>query len=703
MVKKVDINNENFWRFLSNPEKYKEYWDKQPRAKYDLKIETTRRQFNTASKILKQLKAQKGVLLADDVGLGKTTIAALVACVYAGKGKTVIILAPNKTMQTRWKKEIDNHVEILNSVAINLKIKKENIHTRALERLKPYNIIISTHTKSLPDSFTLKCDLLVIDEAHRAKGDGSKFANKIIEGKNKFEKVLILTATPFSIQIDELKRMLKIVGMPDIEDVSAFDKKLDELWNNDYLVDEEGFSKELLRDAEDAVNSLRKYVIRHSVDDLNEEKKHFGKVETIGIDVENAEPNDYEILIRVDRLFQQCKKYGYWNKTRTNDARYHVGWNKLKEDIKEIEDKMKDSNNKEHEIIRELTIKIKKLLNEGGNHPKAVNVANEVKKIVEKEEEKILIFCDHHATAAELTCLIASTLIRKRRKTNSQLWKKSWKKIIPLNEMKDDEILRENFINWLCSPNIQSQIADWIGEIPNDSEELIKILKKTPARKLSIKNISDSAVDLYYELIDEDSKSTLSVLKNLAEGSLKFETAKQSRMPGMPHDRKLKMPVISTASINDMIDDKFKYLFFSENIDIVMAIFNSPFGPDVLVTTDRLSEGIDLHGCCRHLIHYELDPSPIRIIQRNGRIRRVNSWAAKTEKPIEIVYPVFKGTRDEKLVKIMRDRLDRFDLLLGGVGGKIEIDGNNETEQKRLDVIKKAKKGLKELSLALKN
>jgi ERCC4-related helicase len=69
--------------------------------------------------------------------------------------------------------------------------------------------------------------------------------------------------------------------------------------------------------------------------------------------------------------------------------------------------------------------------------------------------------------------------------------------------------------------------------------------------------------------------------------------------------------------------------------DTVISIFNSPFGPDALVVTDKLSEGIDLHRYCRHLIHYELDPSPIRTVQRNGRLRRVNSWAAVTKQLIQ--------------------------------------------------------------------
>ncbi len=98
--------------------------------------------------------------------------------------------------------------------------------------------------------------------------------------------------------------------------------------------------------------------------------------------------------------------------------------------------------------------------------------------------------------------------------------------------------------------------------------------------------------------------------------------------------------------------------------DIVLALFNSPFGPDVLVTTDRLSEGVDLHRCCRHLIHYELDPSPVRTLQRNGRVRRVGSWAALTKAPICYAYPTFGGTRDEKAVGVMRQRINAFGLLL---------------------------------------
>ncbi len=88
----------------------------------------------------------------------------------------------------------------------------------------------------------------------------------------------------------------------------------------------------------------------------------------------------------------------------------------------------------------------------------------------------------------------------------------------------------------------------------------------------------------------------------------------------------------------------------------------------------RLSEGVDLHRYCRHLIHHELDPSPVRTVQRNGRLRRVNCWAARTKQPLRILYPALQGTRDEKLVEIMRFRLLQFDLLLGGVRADVVPD-----------------------------
>jgi hypothetical protein len=90
----------------------------------------------------------------------------------------------------------------------------------------------------------------------------------------------------------------------------------------------------------------------------------------------------------------------------------------------------------------------------------------------------------------------------------------------------------------------------------------------------------------------------------------------------------------------------------------------------------------------------------VRTLQRNGRVRRVGSWAALTGKPIHYAYPTFGGTRDEKAVGIMRQRISSFDLLLGGVPSL--DDGSGDSEQSFADaVLERAAKELKSLNRKL--
>ena len=84
------------WRFLDNPARYIE------RETGGLEIEPLVRQFKTAKEILSRIAGGRGVLLADDVGLGKTTVGALVAWVVACQDKRVRIYAPNEVLRRRW-------------------------------------------------------------------------------------------------------------------------------------------------------------------------------------------------------------------------------------------------------------------------------------------------------------------------------------------------------------------------------------------------------------------------------------------------------------------------------------------------------------------------------------------------------------------------------------------------------------------------
>ena len=65
----------------------------------------------------------------------------------------------------------------------------------------------------------------------------------------------------------------------------------------------------------------------------------------------------------------------------------------------------------------------------------------------------------------------------------------------------------------------------------------------------------------------------------------------------------------------------------------------------VLVSTDSLAEGLNLHQRCFHLIHLDLPYNPNRLEQRNGRIDRYGQ-----RNDPEIRYLFLAGTFEERLL-----------------------------------------------------
>jgi Helicase conserved C-terminal domain len=306
----------------------------------------------------------------------------------------------------------------------------------------------------------------------------------------------------------------------------------------------------------------------------------------------------------------------------------------------------------------------------------------------------VLVFCHHRATASELLNALERSLKAEsvsRGGPPEKVWRGAWESLLP-----DDDSLVTPIIDWLCTPGLRWQVGGWLGEPAGSAKSLADQLARIRPRNASsrVATISEAAATLTKALLDTQSTSTRALLKTIAKGQHTFG-GKISHFPGRLDNGLRAMG----AWVHEGHAELPKTLYTGKP-DIVLAIFNSPFGPDVLVTTDRLSEGVDLHRCCRHLIHYELDPSPVRTLQRNGRVRRVGSWAAMTSQPICYAYPTFGGTRDEKAVGVMTQRINAFGLLLGGVPSLDDDSGESEQSFVR-EVLRRARNDLTSLNRKL--
>jgi hypothetical protein len=105
-----------------------------------------------------------------------------------------------------------------------------------------------------------------------------------------------------------------------------------------------------------------------------------------------------------------------------------------------------------------------------------------------------------------------------------------------------------------------------------------------------------------------------------------------------------------------------------ETRNILVAAFNMPFFPEVLISSSVLSEGVDLHWECRTVIHHDLDWNPSTLEQRTGRLDRIGSLSEKVGRPIDIYEPYTSGLQDEKTYKVVKDRARWFSIVMGDDG-----------------------------------
>lgn len=101
----------------------------------------------------------------------------------------------------------------------------------------------------------------------------------------------------------------------------------------------------------------------------------------------------------------------------------------------------------------------------------------------------------------------------------------------------------------------------------------------------------------------------------------------------------------------------------------VIAQFRMPGYPLVLVTTDVLQEGEDLHTFCKRVLHYGISWMPSALEQRTGRVDRIHSLAHRhldqqngvtPDQFLQVYFPHLRDTVERVQVERVYERMNRF-------------------------------------------
>lgn len=167
----------------------------------------------------------KGVLLADEVGLGKTIEAGIVLCQFWAERKRRLIVICPASLRKQWALELSEKFNLPTRVLDAKTFKDEQRLGRAPLNEKAIMIVSFNYANALREEIkSIAWDLVVVDEAHKLR-NAYRPSNKLGQGirwATEDCRKLLLTATPLQNSLVELYGLSTLIDEHLFGDVNAF-------------------------------------------------------------------------------------------------------------------------------------------------------------------------------------------------------------------------------------------------------------------------------------------------------------------------------------------------------------------------------------------------------------------------------------------------------------------------------------------------
>ena len=163
----------------------------------------------------------KGVVLADEVGLGKTIEAGIVISQYWAEQKRRILIIVPATLRRQWSTEMEEKFFLKSEILERYSLISPDII------LRKHHLFICSYqyaAKYADQLSQTNWDLVVIDEAHKLRNvyKNSSAAARRISDAFRHNKKLLLTATPLQNNIQELYGLVSVIDDKYFGDLKSF-------------------------------------------------------------------------------------------------------------------------------------------------------------------------------------------------------------------------------------------------------------------------------------------------------------------------------------------------------------------------------------------------------------------------------------------------------------------------------------------------
>jgi len=559
----------------------------QVHSPYDItrgKFLNLRYQIDAVKLGIDSLQKNNGVIIADVVGLGKSIIASAIA--YNLNIQKCVVIAPPHLVE-QWN---DYQQDFgLRGVKIYSSGKIEEVYKNHADNSDPI--------------------LYIIDEAHRYRNELSNDYQMLhqIARSNPDNKVILLTATPYNNRPTDLFALIKLFQTPSRSTINSVDnlgvkfRELIATYNKLAKEGKKNLSPEIRNELTNLSNELRilidPVIIRRSRIDLKEIKEYADDLTVQGVrfpEVIGPELVEFELDDLRDLYLDTLEKLSNdFTSSRYNPSAYLKNPSKF--------------NEKYGELFGEMNIQ----LFQG-------NLAQFIRRLLVMRFES-----SKAAFKSTLASLMASY-------ENIKKW---WEKgYVPIKKS-----------GYLSDPN-EEEIQETLEQLNNEGEDYIldleKLKKKAiPFEKdlfndnyiLAVENDISLLTDLYHQWFHDDDVG--------ADPKYRQVVSKIERLLKQDPNRKIVVfsSFADTAGYvsNQLNKDGYRSILYTgsassrdryvvkANFDASIKVSEQRNDYDIIVATDALSEGFNLNRA-GVIINYDIPYNPTRVVQRIGRINRIN-------------------------------------------------------------------------------
>jgi superfamily II DNA or RNA helicase len=585
-------------------------------------------QIDAVKKALDVLKRHNGVIIADVVGLGKSIIASAIA--YNLNLKTIIIVPPH--LRSQWE---DYRFDF----EFNAKVYSSGKIEQAIE-----------------ENDQEEEKLIIIDEAHKYRNELTiDYAN--LHKLCQRNKIVLLSATPFNNRPQDVFSMVKLFQIPTRSTIQTVDnlsyqfkkliseyKEIKEIQKNKKESDL-AISVRIKKVADEIRNILSPLVIRRSrldLDGIEEYKKDLEQQNISFPKVNEPELLEYDLQELSDLYKDTLETIS----PEDDEEAGFIGARYMPTSY------IKDFKKYREKIAREMGV------DENLLKQTQMNLAKFMRRLIVRRFESSI-----YAFQSTLDSIIKSSEIIRdwyERIGKVPIYKKGKLPDVDalleatgedIDEELKDIILDEELKNykekglWLID---KQEIRKGFIE---DVEKDIKILKEVRERWFSKGFPQDPKLEYFTTIVKEklekDPNRKIVVFTEFADtANYLFEKLK--------HHLKVFKYSSSDASLKNKKAIK-------ENFDAGAKIQKNDY--DLLIATDAISEGFNLHRA-GIVFNYDIPYNPTRVIQRVGRINRINKKVFE-ELFIYNFFPTATGEKEVRVKQISTLKIAMIHALFG--------------------------------------